>query len=394
MPKRANGEGTICQRPDGTWMASVSLGRKPDGKINRKCFYGKTRKEVQEKMVACQHDKQRGIVTLGGRQTVAEFMNSWLEDVARVRVRETTYRSYEQITRNHIVPMVGKVALNKLQPQQVQQFLKRIHDRGLSADPIRRVLRAALNQAVEWNLIAKNPATVKGVPKREKKEPTYLTTDQAKKFLRACEDHRLGPLFIILTSLGIRISEALALEWSDIRWAESRIRVSKQLQYKDRKPVLVPPKSRNSNRLLPLSEHMLSALRRAESDKRTAREIAGDRWQENDFVFVSRVGTPHDAKNVRDDFKELLRKMELPDIRLHDLRHTCATMLLASGTSARVICDILGHSNVSFTLATYAHVMPELHTEAMDRMHSQLFPATAPNLESVDDAAHEIALVE
>lgn len=128
--KRANGEGTICQRQDGTWMAAVSLGRKPDGKVNRRCFYGKTRKEVQQKMVSCLSDSQRWIITIGKKQTVGAFMESWLEDVARPRIRETTYRSYEQITRNHIIPGIGRVQLNKLTPQQVQQFLKAATRKG------------------------------------------------------------------------------------------------------------------------------------------------------------------------------------------------------------------------------------------------------------------------
>lgn len=382
MSKRGNGEGTICQRKDGKWVGAVSLGRKPDGTVNRRYFYGTTKKEVREKMVACLHDQQRGVVTIGTSQTVGDFMTTWLNDVAKLRVRRTTYRSYEQITRNHIMPALGSIRLTKLKPQDVQRFLKQVHDKGISCDPVRRVLRAALGQAVEWDLIAKNPAAVKNTPKRDKKEPQFLTTEQAKKLLAACETNKYGPLFKTLILLGLRSGEALALQWSDINWADSKILISKQLQFHDGKWHLLPPKSKQSNRVLPLFGPVFDALRAAEANQRNNRVYSGERWQSTDFVFTTSVGTPLDAKNVRREFKAMLKQHGLPDIRIHDLRHTNASILLATGTSARVISELLGHSQVSFTLSVYAHPMEELRTDAVERLTERLFDKTTPVVES------------
>jgi len=377
VSKRGNGEGTICQRKDGKWVGAVSLGRKPDGKLNRKYFYGTTKKDVREKMVACMHDQQRGLVTLGSKQTVSTFMHTWLSDVAKPRVRRTTYRSYEQIIRNHIVPGIGRFQLAKLNPQDVQRFLKSVHDKSISCDPIRRVLRAALGQAVEWELIARNPAAIRNTPKREKKDAQFLTMEQSKQLLQACNTSKYGPLFKTLILLGLRSGEALALQWSDVKWAEAKIRIDKQLQFHDGDWQLLPPKSKQSTRILPLFGAVLEALRDAEAQQRENRTINGTRWKSSNFIFTTSVGTPLDSKNVRREFKSMLKLNGLPDIRIHDLRHTNASILLATGASARVISELLGHSQVSFTLSVYAHAMQELHVEAMDRLSERLFGCTS-----------------
>ncbi|QYK52900.1 MAG: site-specific integrase [Fimbriimonadaceae bacterium] len=372
MSKRGNGEGSICQRKDGKWVGAVSLGRKPNGKVNRKYFYGATKKEVREKMVACLHDQQRGLITVGSKQSVGTFMLAWLSDVAKPRVRRTTYRSYEQIIRNHIVPGIGRVQLSKLNSQDVQRFLKSVHDKSISCDPIRRVLRVALSQAVEWELIARNPAAIKNTPKREKKEAQFLTVEQSQLLLQACNTNKYGALFKTLILLGLRSGEALALQWSDVKWAEAKIRINKQLQFHDGQWHLLPPKSKHSNRVLPLFGAVLDALRDAEALQRQYRMVNRARWEPSDFIFTTSIGTPLDSKNVRREFKSMLKMHGLPDIRIHDLRHTNASILLATGTSARVISELLGHSQVSFTLSVYAHAMQELHVEAMDRLSERL----------------------
>lgn len=368
--RRGNNEGTITHRKDGRWEARVTVGWR-DGKLQRKSYFGKTRQEAAEKLTAALRARQQGLTLHDERQTVGSFLTHWLEEVVQPKSRYSTLRSYKQIVNNHLIPGIGNIPISKLSPQSVSAFLKSKHDDGISAEHLRRVLRAALSDAVRWDLIPRNVASLAACPKRSKAEIRYLDPDQARQFLDAIKGHQHEALYTTALAVGIRLGEALGLKWTDLDLQSGTLTIRRQIQRVHGKLQFVDPKTSNARRTIPLPEFAVKALqslwvRQQLEDK----ELSGEKWQDHGLVFTSSIGTPCDERNVRRSLTKILCTNGLPKLRFHDLRHSCATLLLSQGTDPRTIMQTLGHSQISLTLNTYSHVIPALQREAADRMQT------------------------
>jgi len=374
MAKRGQNEGSIYKRADGRWAAAINLGYQ-DGKLKRKTFYGTTQAEVKGKLVAALHDQQKGLPIPTERQTLAQFLDQWLADVAQPSVRPKTYRTYHDLIEHHIRPALGKKQLVKLSPQDVQSFLNKKLQSGLSAKTVKHIndtLRAALNVAMKWGLVHRNVATLINPPRIQKQEMKIFTPEQAKAFLESVKGHRLEALFIMALTLGLRRGELLGLRWSDVDLDAATLRVNFALQRCDGELQLVEPKTEKSRRALPLPALLVVALRAHRTRQLEDRLALGSNWQETRFVFTSTIGTPMEPRNLNRMFDALLINAKLPKIRFHDLRHSCATMLLSQGVPQRTLMEILGHSQISLTMNTYSHVLPEMTRAAIGVMDSVL----------------------
>jgi integrase len=372
--KRGQGEGTIYKRKDGRWAAVINLGYL-NGKLRRKTFYGDTREVVKDKLIAALRDQQQGLPIGIERQTVKQFLERWLSDCAKPSVRPKTFVSYSQLVRIHIIPELGRIQIAKLSPQQVQAFMNGRLSKGLSPRTVqylRAVLRRALGQALKWGLVARNVATLVDSPRVERPEIKPMHQPEAKVFLEAIQGDRLEALFSVALAMGLRQGEALALRWSDIDWDARLMRVRFTLQRINKKLELAELKTKNSRRDLPLIETIIAGLRMHRSRQLQEKMLAGSRWQETGFVFTTTIGTPLDARNVVRKYHALLKKAGLSLHRFHDLRHSCASLLLAKGVPLKTVSDILGHSQLSITADFYAHVIPEMRREAMRVMDSVL----------------------
>ena len=361
MARRGRGEGTIYKRADGRWEGRIELGYL-DGKRVRKSVYGRTRREVQEKLARILANSQRGLPVFDERTTVGAFLAQWL-DTVRNRVRPKTYRSYEQVVRVHLVPVLGTIPLTKLQPHHVHHLVASRLDRGLSprtADYCRVVLRAALNDAIKWGLLARNVAALTDPPRQERRRSPVWDVEEARRFLAAVRGDRLEALYAGALALGLRQGEALGLTWEHVDLEHGLLRVTHQLQWIDGKPQLVEPKSISAVRVLRLPALLVEALRRHRTRQREERLAAGPAWRGNqwDLVFTTRIGTPLDPKYVRSLFRRACLRAGVRPIRFHDLRHTCATLLLAQDIPPRVVQELLGHSHITLTLDTYTRVLP------------------------------------
>jgi integrase len=212
--RRGHGEGSIKQRADGLWEARVSL---EGGK--RRSFYGKTRKEAQDKLRVALRDLDAGLDLSAGRQTVGQFLDHWLEDVVKPTVRPKTHYSYAQLVRLHLKPNLGHHQLGKLTPQHVQAMMRAKSTAGLSPRTVqylRAVLRRALGQALKWGLVSRNVATLVDPPRSVKKPVAPLTAEQARAFIAFTADDRLGPLFHVAIASGLRQGELFGLRWQDV----------------------------------------------------------------------------------------------------------------------------------------------------------------------------------
>lgn len=371
MARRGHGEGSISKREDGRWMARLTL----EGS-GRKYFYGKTRREVQEKLNAALRDQQQGIPIPSERQTLGQFVADWLEHSAKPVIRPSTFRGYSNNVHIHILPhKIAQRPLAKLSPQDLQAFLNEKSASGLSprsVQYIHAVLRRALGQALKWGVVARNVAKLVDPPKVSRKEIQPFTPEQARAFLTVAEGDRLAALYTVALALGLRQGEALALRWQDVDLDTGMLRVLRTVQRIKGQLIYGEPKSTQSRRTIALPETAVVALQKHRKRQLEERLLAGSEWQDNGLVFTTHIGTALDARNVIRWFKALLKKAGLPDFRFHDLRHTCATLLLVQGEQPRTIMDILGHSQISLTMNTYAHVMPAVRREAAKKMDAIL----------------------
>lgn len=410
MPKRGQNEGTIFEEAPGKWRASISAGWR-NGKRIRKTFTAETRREVQEKLAKALRDQQLGLNVAPERRTLAQFLDTWLREVAKGSVRPKTYRTYADIVRLHVSPSaIGGRLLGRLEPQDVQTFLndklgsalcphckrslpfaqlpahvsgqhgdekkKPMPAAGLGARTVRHIhatLRCALAVAVRWDLAPRNVATLVDPPRAKKPEIRAFTADEARRYLEAAHGDRLETLFTVAVALGLRQGEILGLAWEHVDFETGILTVSRALQRVASELQFVETKPGRS-RVIMLPAIARSALLAHRARQERERILAGEQWQNTGLVFTSTLGTPLDARNVIRRHHAALRRAQLPRTRFHDLRHSAATLLLAQGVSPKYIADLLGHSQVAFTMQTYAHVLAEAKREVATQMDAILGP--------------------
>jgi integrase len=369
--RRGAHEGSIFQRKDGRWVGQLDLGYvdTPRGRQRRfRTVWGPTRGDVAERLTKLLREQQTGTLTTDGRLTVGEYLSGWLADK---RVRPSTRRGYETWVEQHLIPSLGRIRLAKLQPQDVHAMVHAKLAAGLSPRTVhhmRAVLRAALAQAVRYELVPRNVAALSNPVPVPDHEMTVFTPVEAMAFLEAVRGDRLEALYGVVLALGLRQGEALGLRWEDVDLDARRLIVANALQRVNGKLALVPPKTRRSRRTIELPDAAVTALRAHKVRQLEERLLAGARWRDSGHVFTSTIGTPLDGSSVTRAFQGLLVGAGLPRLRFHDLRHSCATLLLVQGVPARVVMEILGHSSIALTMNTYSHVMPSLKREAADAM--------------------------
>ncbi len=381
MKKRGHGEGTIYQRPDGIWCGQVRLPGQ------RKTVYGKTRAEVQRKLRAITADAEQGIMPAPERLTVATFLERWLADDVS-RLDQYTVKNYGIYVRLHIIPKLGKIKLAQLQPAHVQGLYAAMQASGLAPKTIRNahgVLRAAPGKAVAWGLVPRNVAALASPPRAQSPEFRTLTVEEARQLGRSVQGNRWAPMLLLALTTGLRQGEQgelLGLKWGDIDFAAGVLQVRRQYE---RDGTFSSPKA-SSQRRLDLAPAELRAFEIQREAQDRGRGRFGERYADLDLVFATHQGRPLMHRNVFREFKRLLRKAGLPDIRFHDLRHTNATLMLGQGVHPKVVRERLGHSQVAITLNIYSHVLPGLGREAIQQLGA--------TLEAEEVAAAESATTE
>ena len=292
--------------------------------------------------------------------------------------KPSTYESYERMIRNHIKPMLGNRKLKNLGPDHVQGFYQSKLDDGLAPGTVRLmhgILHKALEQAVKWGIVPRNVCKAVTPPKPSPEEIRPLDAEQTKRILEASRGNRLEALYVVAVTAGLRIGELLGLKWQDIDTGApggTILSVRRTRSQAKIGPTFTTPKNGKA-RSIKLTTHAIEALKRHRARQLEERLKAGSLWHDHDLVFCTTAGKPLDFRNIATaSFKPLLKKAGLPNIRFHDLRHTCATLLLSRGHHPKLVQELLGHASVALTLDRYSHVLPGMGDQTAAAMEAAL----------------------
>lgn len=368
--KRGNNEGNIRQRADGLWEARLSL---EGGK--RKSFYGKTRADVARQLAAAIRDRDAGLpVAGGGRLTVAQFLDGWLERV-KSSLKPRTHTRYAELAR-HVSESVGTLPLVRLTPARIEHLYADKIAEGLStstAHHIHAVLHKALGDAYRKGLLAHNPCDRVDAPRMAKYRGAVLTAEQSRAVLDTAADDRLCALYTLALTTGARLGELLALRWKDIDLDDKVLRINGTMQYIGGALSIQTPKTEGSRRAIALTSLGVDALRAHRKRQAEERLAIGPDWEDGDLVFCTPIGGPIDGRTLlRSDFYPLLARAGVPRVRFHDLRHSAATFLVSLGVPMAVVAQILGHSSIRVTGDTYSHVSVAMQRQAMNDLDALL----------------------
>jgi integrase len=369
--RRGNGEGSITKLGDGRWQARVTL---DDGR--RKAFYGKTRAETAAKLHAALRDRERGLPVVAEKQTLGQFLALWL-DMVKDDLKPRTWKRYNELMMLHVVPLLGTVRLAKLQPQHLQQLYVAKRAENLSPTTVHHVatvLHGALKKAERLGLVARNVSEMVDTPRMARREMQVLDREQARRLLEAVRNDHWEALYVLALHTGMREGELLALRWRDLNLAKGTLQVRSSLYWtKESGYKLDAPKTASSRRPIKLDPRVVEILGRHKARQAEVRLALGPAWEDQDLVLPNAVGRPMDAMNLLHyHFYPLLKRAGLPRVRFHDLRHTAATIMLGEGINPKVVSERLGHANVSITLSTYSHVLPDIQEEAAAKVATAL----------------------
>lgn len=375
----ANGGGSIRQRADGTWEARITLGTNPGtGKPMRKSIYGKTQKEVRQKMQRALVEVDEGTYTAPSRLTVKQWLEAWHAEYLG-DVKESTRISYRQHMNNHIIPALGAVKLSELTPAACQKFINDLSRvKGLSAKTVKNVhgvLHHALKQAVRLGYMRMNPTEACTLPRIEKAKIEPLDAPEIKRLLDVLGDDVYSDVLRVDIFTGMREGEILGLQWSCVDFDRGTITIEKQLSrprvkgeeyrftsLKNDKPRTVQP--------APFVMQILKRQRRRQAEQRIQ---AGGAWDDcgfPDLVFTSETGKYLNYTIVLRHLKKALEVAGLPEKRFHDLRHTYAVSSLQAGDDVKTVQENLGHHTAAFTLDQYGHVTESMRQASAQRMEA------------------------
>lgn len=326
-----------------------------------------TKKEAQEDCAKIISEFSSGTYVEKNKLTLGTFMNDFLE-TKKQSIRESTLRNYLQVTKNHIIPHLGKMTLQNITPADISRFYAKLLEK-LSNNMVGNVhilLSSALSQALRWGMMKNNPMQLIKKPKQIKKEMRIWDKKELKLFLSAVKQHRVYIAFHLALSTGMRQSEILGLRWKDVDLTNATIQIVQTLSH-DGKTILQSTKTKSGNRQISLDKSTIEALKHHRKIMLEERMSVKD-FEDYGLVVSSISGVPKTPRSLLYTFYTYMKLANVSKIAFHDLRHTHATLLLSEGINPKVVAERLGHANIVITLQTYSHVLPSMQKEVAERI--------------------------
>ena len=390
--KNGNNEGTIRKRKNGTWEGRYTIGYDSHGKQKQKSIYGKTRAEVAKKLSEMTSAIQNGSYIAPRNLTLSEWLEVWLTSYAYIKVRPSTYASYQAYIERHVSPIIGGLQLQKLTTNQLQVFFneKRVNGRidgkgGLSPKTIRNMynmLHEALQQAVINKTVSVNVSEGVVLPSKDEKEITVFKPEEQRAIIEAAQKDRLGFAIELDFFTGRRVGELCALKWSDIDLAAKEFRVRRTLQRVQKKTsdikakgkrtqiVEGATKTKKGNRVIPLTDTMLQKLLVHKARQLFEKRRLGKGYSDNGYVFANEFGGAIEPSYLRDVYDRILKNANAPHYTFHTIRHTFATRAIENDMPVKVVSEILGHSSVQLTMDLYCHPSISAKRNVLEKMEN------------------------
>jgi integrase len=409
--RKPNRASSIYAGSDGSWHGRVTVGIRDDGRVDRRHVRGRSEAEVTDKVRKLERDRESGsVLNAGVRWTVAQWLEYWLENIAGPFVRPNTLAGYRVAVRAHLIPGIGAHKLATLRPEHLERLymgmLKKPTRRGTLTKPAtvhqaHRTLRAALNEAVKRGYLVRNPALLAKAPAADHDEVEPYSVEEVQQILQAALSRRNGARWAIALALGLRQGEALGLKWSDVDF-ESRTLTVRRNRLRPRfdhgcgakpcgkrhpgycpqrvqnRPDADETKSRAGKRLIGLPDALADLLRAHRSAQELERRRAAQLWHADGWVFADELGRPLNPRTDWSNWKTLLTDAGVRDARLHDARHTAATVLLLLGVSERAVMGVMGWSD-SGMVSRYAHIVAPIRNDIADRVGGLIWSVEEPD---------------
>lgn len=401
--RNANGGSSIHKGSDGSWHGWVSVGTKDNGRPDRRHVRGKTKTEVAAKVRKLERERDEGKLRKAGQTwTVAQWLTHWLETiVAPPAITENAWDAYANAVRVHLIPGVGGHRLDKLEPEHLERLYRKMIQAGAkagNAHQVHRTIRAALNEAKRRKHITENPASIARAPKVDETEVEPYTVEEIKCLLETAQEQRNSARWAIALALGLRQGEVLGLQWSDVdleagtlvvrrnrlrpKWKHGcgekcgRKRAGHCPQRVPAREETAGTKSRAGMRGMGLPDELVQLLKEHRDQQETERQLAADMWEESDYVFTKPKGGPLHPRTDYAHWLRLLERAGVSERRLHDARHTAATVLLLLGVPERTVMGVMGWSNTAMA-ARYQHVTAAIRRDVAHSVGGLLWKSAA-----------------
>ncbi|MFE1479436.1 tyrosine-type recombinase/integrase [Streptomyces fimicarius] len=410
--RQPNGRSSIYQGKDGKWHGRVTVGTRDDGKPDRRHVERKTRAAVTAAVRELEKQRDSGAVRKAGRAwTVEAWLTHWVETIAPLAVNENTMVGYGVAVRKHLIPALGAHRLDKLGPEHIERFYGRMQADGRRAGTIHqihRTFRTALNEAVRRGHLTRNPVQLAKAPRLSDEEIEPYTVDEVKRLLVAADKRRNAARWAVALALGLRQGEALGLKWADVDMERGVLMVRRSRrrpryahgcgdpcgrkagycpQRKRTNPETADTKSRAGRRVVGLPAQLADLLTAHQVKQEAERLEAGGKWADEGWLFATPDGRGTSTRTDYDDWKELLAAAGVRDGRLHDARHTAATVLLILGVSERAVMGLMGWSTTAMA-ARYQHMVDTVRTDVARQVDGLIWEPAKESLDDDDDGAN------
>jgi len=382
-------KGSIRQRSKGSWEVCIDIGTDPQSGKRRRHFESirGSKRGAQKRLAELMVSIDKGSYVRPKRLTVAQYLEQWLQGYVVTNTAPRTRERYEEIVRVHLIPALGSLQLSALQPEHIERYYanalesgRRDGKGGLSALTVHkhhRVLYEALKHGVKHSILVRNPAQAADPPNPSNKELTMIGLEKVRLLLDAAKGTLYYAAFFTAVYTGLRRGELLGLRWCDVDLDLATLSVVQTLQQlRGGEYIFRPPKSRRGRRQIALSPSLAIMLRQHRARQEDAQKFLGKRPAPTDLVFSHADGTPVRPDSITRAFKAIAQSLGLDGVRLHDLRHAHATLMLQQGVHPKIVQERLGHSSVATTLDIYSHVLPGLQEAAARRFEEGLQSAS------------------